>query len=179
MQEQVTKITLPISFFKHYITVSNKLFSFGEYVIPDGFTVGLYSLGFAQATYNTWPFLTKNMLSSIMVHEESHHQLTLATSLGHLQLHMHRLYSILPKNPPGNTIARLLNSYINITTHSSQFVQETFATINAYAFIATILGRKDADNYLSLHVKDGLPESNKYHKYVLQAIEMLHSAENT
>jgi hypothetical protein len=106
-------------------------------------------------------------LVGTVANDESHNSLTLATALGHLELHIKNILELAPKIPPVDSLARLLRKYLSVIVRSSTYAQETAATMSAYTILRGSRGLDAANKYLNKHKRP-----SPYTEYVDRAIDL-------
>ncbi|OHB66931.1 MAG: hypothetical protein A2Y76_03750 [Planctomycetes bacterium RBG_13_60_9] len=139
----------------------------GEYI-----SIGSYDFLVAQARYFAWPHLTAEMLIAACVHEDAHNNLTMATALGHLELHIKTLLELAPKIPPADQLAQALRRYLEIVASSSTCAQETAATMSAYTALWQAYGSRVAEHYLETHRPEKPSGPSPYTTFVDRAIAL-------
>lgn len=139
----------------------------GEYV-----ALASYDFLIAQARYFAWPHLTDELLTGACVHEDAHNTLTMATALGHLELHIKTILELTPKIPPADKLAQVLRKYLGTVVNSSKYAQETAATMAAYTSLLESYGLGVADQYLGMHRRKKYSGPSPYTTFVDRAINL-------
>ena len=139
----------------------------GEYI-----TIGSYDFLISQARYFAWPHLTYEILAGVLVHEDAHNTLTMATALGHLELHIKAILEFTNKIPPNDMLTRAFRRYLGIIIGSSIYAQETAATMLAYTALWKSYGLAVADQYLEKHKRKVCSVPSPYTTFVERAIDL-------
>jgi len=135
-------------------------------------TVGSFDFLLGQAIYFAWPELTLELLAATLVHENAHHSLSLATSLGHLLLHLKFFFHHAFKSPGFDRVAKDVMRYLDQAIRSCLFCQESDATMSAYAATFIVYGESQANEYLRAHGDPNSPTVAPYTYFVMRALEL-------
>lgn len=141
--------------------------------LNDPVSLGAFRFVMGQASYNAWPALTLRVLTTTLIHEDAHHMLTQGTSLGHLMLHIKRVFDMVPKDPLRRKPADALHSLLTLLTASCVYPQESVATMTAYLSTWKVYGKETADMYLDSHGDSNDPKLSPYVSFVRPGIKLL------